>query len=40
MCIRDRYIRDVIKNVLVPGTVDIVMPDLTKELVDCNGPDK
>lgn len=35
-----QYIRDVIKNVLVPGTVDIVMPDLTKELVDCNGPDK
>ncbi len=30
-----QYIRDVVKNVMVPGTVDMIMPDLTSLEVIC-----
>jgi len=33
-----QYIRDVVKNVLVPGSVDILMPDLSKLEVECAPP--
>lgn len=34
-----QYIRDVVKNVLVPGTVEMIMPDLSKMEIICEPED-